>query len=199
MNNFKFFKWMNESKAVESNGKMTLLATEKSDFFRNPGVIGEDGITPESLSNAPFYYADVTGDFVMKVKVSLDFKDVYDAASIMVMENTQVWAKACFELTDFGTHAVVSVVTNQLSDDANGCNVEGEAVWLQVTRINQTFAFHYSKDGENFYMMRVFALPVSETVKVGLLAQAPAGSGGERHFEGFQLENKTVKNIRTGK
>ncbi|MCL2421519.1 MAG: DUF1349 domain-containing protein, partial [Defluviitaleaceae bacterium] len=86
MNNFKFFKWMNESKAVESNGKMTLLATEKSDFFRNPGVIGEDGITPESLSNAPFYYADVTGDFVMKVKVSLDFKDVYDAASIMVME-----------------------------------------------------------------------------------------------------------------
>ena len=193
------FKWMNESSVAEDNGKITLMATEKSDFFRNPSVVGEDGITPDSLSNAPFYYTEVTGDFVMKVKVSLDFKDVYDAASIMVMENTQIWAKACFELTDFGPYAVVSVVTNQLSDDANGCNVESSSVWLQVTRINQAFAFHYSNDGEDFYMMRVFHLPVSKTIKVGLLAQSPTGSGGERHFEKFSLENKTVKNIRAGK
>jgi hypothetical protein len=48
-------------------------------------------------------------------------------------------------------------------------------------------------------MMRIFSLPVSETVKVGLLAQAPLGSGGERHYEGFSLERKTVKNIRAGK
>jgi hypothetical protein len=42
-------------------------------------------------------------------------------------------------------------------------------------------------------------LPVSETIKVGLLAQAPIGSGGERHYEHFTLEKKTVKNIRAGK
>jgi len=195
MNNFK---WLNESKIIESSGKITLLAREKSDFFRNPGAIGEDGITPESLSNAPFYYTDVTGDFIMKVKVSLDFKDIYDAASVMVMENEQIWAKACFELTDFNTRAVVSVVTNQVSDDANGCNIERSSVWLRMTRIGQTFAFHYSEDGVNFYMMRVFALPVGKTVKVGLLAQAPTGSGGERYYEEFLLENKTVKNIRVG-
>jgi len=193
------FKWMNESKVVEEAGKITLLATEKSDFFRNPGAAGEDGITPDSLGNAPFYYQDVSGDFVMKAKVSLDFKDVYDAAALMVMESPEVWAKACFELTDFDTHAVVSVVTNQLSDDANGCNLEGNTVWLQITRQGRCFAFHYSLNGVNYDMMRIFALPVSETVKVGLLAQAPIGLGGERHFEEFSLEHKTVKNIRTGK
>jgi len=192
------FKWLNESKVTAVSDKITLLATQKSDFFRNPSAVGADGITPDSLSNAPYYYQDVTGDFVMKVKVSLDFKDVYDAASIMVMESEQIWAKACFELTDFDTHAVVSVVTNQLSDDANGCNIDSDYVWLQVTRMNQAFAFHYSTDGKNFFMMRVFHLPVSETIKVGLLAQAPIGSGGERHYEGFHLENKTVKNIRVG-
>jgi len=32
-----------------------------------------------------------------------------------------------------------------------------------------------------------------------MLAQAPIGSSGERHFEEFSLENKTVKNIRVGK
>ena len=192
------FAWINESKATLKSGKITLLATEKSDFFRNPGAVGEDGITPESLNNAPFYYQEVAGDFVMKTKVSLEFKDVYDAAAIMVMENMKVWAKACFELTDFNTHAVVSVVTNQISDDANGCNIDGNSVWLQVARVGRAFGFHYSLDGKNFTMKRVFGLPTSNTIKVGLLAQSPMGVGGERHFESFSLEHKTVKNIRTG-
>ena len=195
MNNFK---WLNESKITEESGRITILATGKSDFFRNPATAGEDGITPDSLSNAPFYYTDVTGDFIVRAKVSHGFKDVYDAAAVMVMENEQVWAKACFEQTDFGTRAVVSVVTNGFSDDANGCNIAGGSVWLQMTRIGQAFAFHYSEDGERYYMMRVFALPVSGTVKVGLLAQAPIGTGGERHFEEFTLENRTAKNIRVG-
>ena len=192
------FKWLNESKIVETPTKITILAKEKSDFFRNPGAVGEDGITPESLSNAPYYYTDVTGDFVMKVKVSLDFKDIYDAAAIMVMENTEVWAKACLELTDFNTHAVVSVVTNQTSDDANGCNIGKNSVWFKVARIGKCFSFFYSEDGDKFYMMRFFSLPVSETIKVGLLAQAPTGSGGERHYENFSIENRTVRNIRVG-
>lgn len=58
----------------------------------NKGAIGEEGITPESLCNAPFYYTEITGDFVMRVKVSHDFKDTYDSASIMVMRDMKNWA-----------------------------------------------------------------------------------------------------------
>lgn len=192
------FKWLNESSIVEESGKITLMATEKSDFFCNGGAVGEDGITPETLCNAPYYYTDVTGDFVLTAKVSHDFKDVYDSASLMVMQDERLWAKVCYELTDFHTHAVVSVVTNQASDDANGCNLEGNAAWLKVVRVGQSFGFHYSQDGEQFYMMRMFTLPVPATVKVGMLAQAPTGSGGERHYEAFALEHRTVKNIRIG-
>ena len=193
------FKWLNESKVIETSGKITLLATEKSDFFCRAGGVSEDGITPDNLSNAPFYYTEVTDDFVMTVKVSHDFKSIYDAAAIMVFENDRMWAKACFELTDFDTHAVVSVVTNQFSDDANGCNLNSNSCWLKMARLGDVFGFYYSEDGENFYMMRVFGLPVGKTVKVGLLAQAPAGPRGERHFDNFSLENTTVKNIRAGK
>ena len=78
------------------------------------------------MCNAPFYYTEITGDFVMRVKVSHDFKDTYDSASIMVMQDMKNWAKACFEMTDFGTHAAVSVIArNGESDDANGCNIDG--------------------------------------------------------------------------
>ncbi|MGO4107553.1 DUF1349 domain-containing protein [Paenibacillus sp. YAF4_2] len=194
------FRWINESAITETNGRIEIYATEKSDFFCNHGADSDEGITPKTLCNAPFYYTQVSGDFVMRVKVSHDFKDTYDSASIMVMKDMTHWAKACFELTDFDTHAVVSVVTKEESDDANGCNIDNNTVWLQMCRSGKSFAFHYSTDGENFYMMRYFTLPVDEaTVKVGLLAQAPLGNGGKRIYENLIIERRTVKNIRMGK
>ena len=115
------------------------------------------------------------------------------------MVDLRNWAKACFEKTDFDTHAAVSVVTrNGESDDANGCNIMGNTVWLKVCRVGNSFSFHYSEDGKKFYMTRFFNLPAGETVKVGLLAQAPTGNGGARCYERLSIEKGTVKNIRFG-
>ena len=193
------FQWMNQSKIRKEGSRIEIMATPQSDFFCNSGCVSEEGITPESLSNAPYYYTEVEGDFVLKVRVSHAFRDIYDSASVMVMVDLKNWAKACFEKTDFGTHAAVSVVTKRgESDDANGCNLEGNAAWLKVCRVQNTFSFHYSMDGEHFAMMRFFSLPADRKVKVGLLAQAPTGNGGVRIYEDLTLENKTVKNIRYG-
>ena len=49
------FKWLNESKIKTSGDQIEILAPPQSDFFYNNGSINEDGITPESLCNAPFY------------------------------------------------------------------------------------------------------------------------------------------------
>ena len=192
------FQWMNESRARIEGDALVITAPARSDYFRNHSAAAEEGITPDSIQNAPYYHTDVPGDFVMRVRVHHGFKDTYDACAIMVMQSETVWGKACFELTDFGTHAVVSVVTNGVSDDANGCNIAGDEVWLQVCRVGNSFAFHYSEDGQRFYMMRFFYLPADTTIKVGLVAQAPQGGGGERYFRDLSLEHKTVKNIRSG-
>ena len=68
-----------------------------------------------------------------------------------------------------------------------------------MCRVGNDFAFHYSTDGENFYMMRYFNLPADLTMKVGLLAQSPLGDGGKLIYENLSVEKKTVKNIRRGK
>jgi regulation of enolase protein 1 (concanavalin A-like superfamily) len=47
----------------------------------------------------------------------------------MVWADSDHWAKLCFESTDFGTRAIVSVVTNGVSDDANGVNYHWPDVW----------------------------------------------------------------------
>lgn len=193
------FKWLNQGEINISGDRIEMIAPPQSDFFCNNGAVSAEGITPESLCNAPFYYTEVSGDFVMQVKVSHDFRDTYDSASVMVMVDLQNWAKACFEKTDFDTHAAVSVVTrNGESDDANGCNIESNTVWMKVCRVGNSFSFHYSVDGETFYMTRFFNLSAGETVKVGMLAQAPVGNGGVRVYEQLSIENRTVKNIRFG-
>ena len=106
------FKWMNESRLSESENRLELYAPAHTDFFCSSESAGEEGITPESLCNAPYYYTELKGDFVFRVKVSHDFVSTYDAAVVMIMKDMTCWAKSCFEKTDFGTHAVVSVVTN---------------------------------------------------------------------------------------
>ena len=193
------FHWLNKSELKTDGNVISIYAPEASDFFCNNGAVSEEGITPDSLCNAPFYYTDVTGDFVLDAKVSHDFKDTYDSASIMVMEDNDNWAKSCFEKTDFDTHAAVSVVTkNGASDDANGCNITGNTVWLRICRVNNSYSFLYSENGINYYMTRFFNLSGKETVKVGLLAQAPQGKGGIRIYENLSIVPKTVKNIRAG-
>lgn len=193
------FKWLNESSIEITDGKIVIDAPAQTDFFRGSIDECEEGFLPEVKCNAPFYYTEITGDFVMRAKVSHEFKDIYDACVLMVLQDEACWAKACFEHTDFGTHAVVSVVTRGDSDDANGCNIEGDTVYLQMCRVGKNFALHYSLDGETYYMMRYFTLPVDKTVKVGLVAQAPLGNGGKRVFEDFSIVQETVKNIRAGK
>lgn len=194
------FKWINEGEINIDGNKIIMKAPALTDFFCGGSTTNEEGILPKSLCNAPYYYTDIKGDFVLTVKVSHEFKETYDSASVMVMQDMENWAKCCFELTDFGTHAAVSVVTkNNESDDANGCDIEEQNfAWLKVCRVGRAFSFHYSLDGKNFNMTRYFLMKDAESVKVGLLAQAPTGQGGNRIYENLSIESRTVKNIRTG-
>ena len=192
--NFENFRWMNESSIRQEGSRITMYAAPKSDFFCNSSDSGA-----YSTANAPFYYTEISGNFVMKAKVSHDFQYTYDSCTLMVMIDEKNWAKVCFEMTDFNTHAAVSVVTRDgASDDANGCNVEGNTLWLQIVKSGNTFGFHYSLDGIRYDMVRFFTLPAAETLKVGLVAQSPVGEGGDRFFEDFSLEPVTVENVRAG-
>ena len=195
---FRDFRWLNESGAHFTDDALVLYAPENSDYFFSRYMETDPANTPGISFSAPFFYTKVTGDFVLRAQVSHDFLYTFDASSIMVMHDPLVWAKACFEKTDFGTHAAVSVVTNHISDDANGCNVKGNSLWLQAARVDNAFAFHYSEDGEHFYMMRYFSLPAGPDMMVGFVPQSPIGKGGERVYRNVSLIQKTVKNLRAG-
>ena len=53
------FQWMNQSEIREDGARIEIMATPQSDFFCNGGSASEEGITPESLSNAPYYFTEI--------------------------------------------------------------------------------------------------------------------------------------------
>ncbi len=185
------FQTMNNANYRKEDDTFFLTALPKTDYFVNPE-------TDEVTANAPFVYKEICGDFVMQAKVSPRFVSTYDACVLLALDDEKTWAKACFENTDISTKAVVTVMTSGKSDDANGVNVDGNQVWLRLSRKGNLFAVHYSLDGEKFLMARLSHIPMSRTVKAGMVAQSPLGEGGEMVFEHFSLVQKTVADIRSG-
>ena len=166
-------------------------AGNKTDFFQNPsGAPGSD--------SAHLLWLPVEGDFVARAHVRPTFASTYDAGALMVRHDKPHWAKICFEATDFGTHAAVSVVTDSVSDDANGPDLEVESLWLQIARQDDLFGLHYSLDGASWRMVRYFSLPIPKTAQVGLVAQSPVGPGTTVEFLSFSVEPRRVSNVRAG-
>jgi regulation of enolase protein 1 (concanavalin A-like superfamily) len=177
-------------------GGIRVFAPAKTDYFQNPN--GQEGSDSASLLWMP-----VEGDFVARAHVRPTFASTYDAGALMVRHDERHWAKLCFESTDLGTHAAVSVVTNGLSDDANGVDLDVADLWLQIVRQGDLFGMHFSVDGEPgrrqvWRMVRYFALPLPPQVKVGLVAQSPVGPGTTVDFYSFTVESRRVENMRAG-
>lgn len=172
-------------------GGIRVTAPAKADYFRDPaGKIVND--------NAPFLWTMVSGDFVARALVRPHFASTYDSGVLMVRHNAETWAKLCYEKTDFGTTAAVSVVTRGVSDDANGVDLDVPELWLQIARAGDVFGLHYSLDGEAWRMVRLFHLPVPSEVRVGVVAQCPAGDGAVIDLLHFSVESRTLTNLRAG-
>ena len=173
------------------SGGLRVYVPAQSDYFQDPS----DAVQKD---DAPFLWLPVTGDFVAQAHVRPVHTTTWDAGALMARQDALHWAKLCYESTDLGTTAAVSVVTNGVSDDANGADLQTPDLWLQIVRIGDVFGLHYALDGKSWRMVRVFRLAVAKQIKVGLVAQCPAGPGTVVDFLSFTVESRTVKDLRAG-
>ena len=155
-----------------------------------------DHLNQIAIANAPLAYQDVSSDFDFSVRIQPNFTTASDAGCVLILDNDEQWIKTAFELTDLGYTSVVTVVTNGASDDSNGERIEKSAVWLRVLRKGSLWSIHYALDGQEWKMVRYFELNLSRTVKVGISAQCPRGSGCMARFSHWRLTNNTCDDMR---
>jgi regulation of enolase protein 1 (concanavalin A-like superfamily) len=171
---------------------LELTTGAETDWFIDPGVASAP------IMNAPALVGSPSGDFLLSARVAVAFAATFDAGALVLFDNDEVWAKLCFEYSPDREPMVVSVVTRTASDDCNSFVVDADHVWLRVSRIGRAFAFHAATDGATWRLIRHFALPTTDALRVGFEAQSPLGAGCTASFTDLRYETRTLSDIRSG-
>lgn len=185
------WKWMNQpAQYAFGDDGLWVESAGGTDFFINP----EDG---EHSHTAPFLFREVVGNFVVKIKVQPDFSSQWNAVALMIYSDPTHWIKYAYENSDATGPTVVSVVTKEVSDDANGAIPKDSPVlWLKVVRKGDLFSLHWSADDKQYYMSRLTKLPAGERLKVGVEFQSPLDHKARHTLLSWELHSYTVKDLR---
>jgi regulation of enolase protein 1 (concanavalin A-like superfamily) len=176
----------------QANGALTIDAGPQTDWFIDPA----GSATP--ILSAPALMGRIAGDFVFSARVEVDFASTFDAGVLVVHAGELAWAKLCFERSPDAEPTIVSVVTRGVSDDCNSVVVDGNSVWLRISRLGSAFAFHASTDSSRWRLVRHFALAAAETLAVGFLAQSPLGDGCRARFDAISFDARRLGDLRNG-
>lgn len=181
-----------------ADGAVRAEAPAHTDLYVNPG--GGDAADAESLLNAATLLGlPPAGDFRFSARLTVDFRAQYDAGVLLLWIDERHWAKFCFEFSPDAEPMVVSVVTRELSDDANAFTVPERSVWLRISRIDSVYAFHASTDGTVWRLIRVFTLGDDLPAhRVGFEAQSPTGDGCTVTFSDIRFDTGRLAELRDG-
>lgn len=184
--------WLNgpQSWDISRDGQITITAPAKTDWFIDPGGAVD-------LSNAPVLLFPISGPCILSAQVSVNHVYTFDAGVLFVYESPQAWAKLCLEFAPQGRPMIVSVVTKGISDDCNAFTVTGP-MYLRVSKLENTYAFHVSENGEEWNLIRYFKLEDGTNIQMGFLAQSPTGEGCTASFSGIRFEEKLLADLRSG-
>jgi regulation of enolase protein 1 (concanavalin A-like superfamily) len=178
--------------ASTDGSRLEMVAPPASDWFNDP-------LGPTRNSSAPAAVFVPDGDFQLAANVSVEFESAFDAGVLFVHETNDDYAKLCFEYSPDRQPTVVTVVTRDVSDDANGPVIDGRTVWLRVSRIGSTYAFHHSLDGRRWTMTRLFSMRHRvASASVGFLAQSPTGKSCRIVFDDVSYRQETLDDVRNG-
>jgi uncharacterized protein len=170
---------------------IAIAAGPRTDLFVDPG-----GGPP--VLDAPMLLGPTSGDFLLSARVRAQLRATFDAGALMLHAGDRTWAKLALERSPQGEAMIVSVVTRDVSDDANGAVVAGDSVWLRVARIAGACALHASSDGKRWDLVRHFALDAPDGLAAGFLAQSPTGEGCTATFDEVRFEARTLADLRDG-
>ena len=178
------------------HGVLILRAAAGTDMFADPAGAGVSGV-PDA---GRFVGLPPGGDFTLAAQVRVEFGSMYDAGVLLLHAGERRWAKLCFEYSPQLRPTAVTVVTRGVSDDCNSFEVDGDTLWLRITRSGAAWAFHASTDGSWWRLLRYFALggDAAEPVRAGFLAQSPTGEGCTATFDHISFQPGAPQNLRDG-
>lgn len=178
--------------SVEPEGRLTILAGADTNWFVDPGGADAQDSAPSALLAPP------DASFLLHAKVAVGFASTFDAGVLQLRERDDWWAKLCFEFSPQGQPMIVSVVTRGVSDDCNSEPIAGSEVYLRIAKTPRVLAFHFSRDGRYWHLVRYFTLGALENLRVGFSSQSPRGLGCKTIFSEITYRPGSLRDYRSG-
>jgi regulation of enolase protein 1 (concanavalin A-like superfamily) len=191
--NVDVMTWENvEGGQVPAPGSGRLSAGARTDWFADPAG-------GEPVGSAPLTLTRLDGDFQFGALVEAALEETYDAVALFVHGGPVTWAKLALERSPAGIDSIVTVVTRDVSDDANGVPVSPPGrSWLRISRVGAVYAFHHSADGVRWSLDRLFTLGPVAGHRVGVSMQSPVGDGLDASVVGLSITPTTLADPRDG-
>jgi len=188
-------QWQNDPLEwkVESENRLVITAGPRTDWFMDPA-----GDQPQNDNAPSALFVPPDENFRLSAKVKVAFASDFDAGVLQARERDDLWAKLCFEYSPQGQPMVVSVVTRGPSDDCNSTPIDGNEVYLRLSRNGVAFAFHYSLDGHTWNFVRHFTLGKLSNLRAGLSSQSPTGEKCQATFSEIRYQPGALTDLRNG-
>lgn len=184
--------WENQPLSYHINeSTLNITAGEKTDMFRDPNVT-------YNTDNAPKLLFEADPDFVLSAAIEHTFTNKWDGGAIVLKSDSINWIKFCFEKDYTGARRVVSVVTKNISDDANSIDVTTNKAYFKMAKAANVITLYFSSDGKTWLLVRHFQFDAKPHFKVGFLAQSPTGKACEVTFSEIKYEKKKIKDPYSG-
>lgn len=181
---FENFVWVNRPSFIESAGRLIVATLPNTDFWQKTHYGFERDTGHALLSTS-------TKDFSMAVKTTFSPTGQYDQCGLLVRLNPKNWIKISTEYESPNHSRLGSVVTNfGFSDWATtDLNESPKEMWYRIqSKARQDFFLEYSRDGLNWYQMRIARLQESfESLQIGIYACSPMETSFEAIFEHFSI------------
>jgi len=179
--------WQNSPAAFAISGNsFTITAGPQTDMFRDPNVT-------YNTDNAPKLLFTADSNFVLTAGIHHNFTNKWDGGAIALVANNLNWIKFCFEKDYTGQHRVVSVVTNNISDDCNSVSIPGNQVYYKISKAGNVITLYYSADNKQWFLVRHLQFNAGGPLSLGFLAQSPTGKSCAVTFSNISYAAKKIK------
>lgn len=188
-----FTHCLNSPNYALKNDTITISSSAKTDFFNAP-----DGLI--RTANAPLLLKEIdnTKPFTFTAKVKPEFKNTYDAGTIYLFCNNDLWQKFAFEMDERGITRAVTVRTIGTSDDNNHNSISQEDAYMKISSDTKSIGFYYSLDGQTWQLARLYRNEYPQRIYIALSSQSPIGDGIDTQFTEIKLTDNSITDFRLG-
>lgn len=176
-----------------SDNELEVDGITGTNYFISPDEGRNEATAPILLSEI-----DNSKPFTFTTRIESKIEKIYDAGTVYIYIDNNNWLKFAFECDEKFRHRVVTVRTENSSDDNNHDIISQDYVYLRISSNTKQIGFYYSTDGEDWNLARIYRNEYPAKIWLGISSQSPKEGNNLACFRDMSLTESYISNHRLG-